>query len=260
MRILVVEDENLMLERLCRCIQEASPAAEVVAFRRCMEALEYVKHEHVDVAFLDIQMRYMDGMELARKMKIIHPAINIVFTTGYVDYVYDAISDIRRSGYILKPITTEQVRKELENLRNPVVIKPDKKMFIRCFGNFDVFVNGEALYFDSSKTKELFAYLVDRKGAVCTNGEITVTLWEDDGEHYSYLKKCKKALANILQDVGCEDILVSHRGSIGVNKEKFDCDYYDWLEGKAKGINAYHGEYMAQYSWGEMTNALLVSS
>lgn len=36
-----------------------------------------------------------------------------------------------------------------------------------------------------------------------------------------------------------------------------NCDYYDWLEGTASGINAYHGQYMTQYSWAEITNASL---
>ena len=258
MKILAVDDENLMLERLCRCIKEAKPDSEVIAFRRAAEALEYTKKQHIDVAFLDIHMRNMDGMELAKQIKLINPKINIIFATSYTDYIYDAVSEVRCSGYIMKPVTTEQILKELENLRNSIEDIINVKVFVRCFGNFDVFVNGEALYFDSAKAKELLAYLVDRNGAVCTNGEISATLWEDDEDHYSYLKKCKKTLNKILTDAGCEDILVSFRGSVGVNKEKFKCDYYDWLDGKAGGINAYHGEYITQYSWGEITNASLI--
>lgn len=257
MKILAVDDEPLMLERLCRCIREASPESEVISFRRAKEALEYAGMQNIDVAFLDIQMRHMDGMELAKQIKMIQPKTNFIFSTGYSDYIYDAVSEIRCSGYILKPVTTEQVVKELENLRYPIDYKADAKVYIRCFGNFEVFVNKEALHFDSSKTKELLAYLVDRNGAVCTNGEIISALWEDDGDHYSYLKKCKKDLIKVLAEVGCEDIIVSRWGSMGINKEKFTCDYYQWIEGTANGINAYRGEYMAQYSWGEVTNALL---
>ena len=156
-------------------------------------------------------------------------------------------AEVRCSGYILKPVTTEQIAKELLNLRYPVERKTDSEVYVQCFGNFEVFVNKEALHFDSAKTKELFAYLVDRNGAVCSNGEIIAALWDDDGDHYSYLKKCKKDLINVLTKVGCENIIVSHWGSIGVNREKFTCDYYQWLDGTANGINAYHGEYMLQY-------------
>lgn len=257
MRILAVDDEPLMLERLCRCISEASPDSEVISFRRAAEALKYAGTQDLDVTFLDIRMRQMDGMELARQIKIIQPKINIIFSTGYSDFIYDAVSEVRCSGYILKPVTTEQIAKELLNLRYPVERKTDSEVYVQCFGNFEVFVNKEALHFDSAKTKELFAYLVDRNGAVCSNGEIIAALWDDDGDHYSYLKKCKKDLINVLTKVGCENIIVSHWGSIGVNREKFTCDYYQWLDGTANGINAYHGEYMAQYSWGEITNGAL---
>jgi two-component SAPR family response regulator len=50
---------------------------------------------------------------------------------------------------------------------------------VQCFGNFEVFWKGKPLLFARRQTKELFAYLVDRKGASCTMGEIGCALWED---------------------------------------------------------------------------------
>lgn len=257
MRIIAVDDEALMLERLCRCIREAAPQAELISFNKASDCLACVKEQRADVIFLDIHMRGMDGMELARQLKLLRPQINIIFTTGYSEYLYDAISQIRCSGYILKPVTTEQVARELENLRHPVLENRQDSVYIQCFGNFEVFVEGKALFFEVAKSKELLAYLVDRNGAVCTNGEIVAALWEDDADHYSYLKKCKKALLSTLADAGCSEVINSHWGGMGVNKEAFQCDYYEWLAGTARGINAYHGQYMAQYSWGEVTNASL---
>lgn len=257
MRILAVDDEKLMLERLVRCITEAVPQAEVVSFQKATECLAYAMKEQVDVAFMDIRMRMMDGMELARQIKLLQPKINIIFTTGYSDYIYDAVSEIRCSGYVLKPVTTEQIRRELDNLRHPIEQQSGAKVHMQCFGNFEVFVDGKVLPLKPEKMKELLAYLVDRKGALCSNSELLTVLWEDDGDHYDYLKKCKKSLVAALDEVGCKDVLVSKRGSIGVDKDAFSCDYYDWIEGKPSGINAYQGQYMTQYSWGEMTNASL---
>ena len=45
-----------------------------------------------------------------------------------------------------------------------------------------------------------------------------------------------------------------------MDKDAFSCDYYDWIEGKPSGINAYQGQYMMQYSWGEITNASLTKN
>lgn len=257
MRILAVDDEKIMLERLVRCIKEAAPEAELVSFQKSTECLSYLRDRQADVAFLDIRMRMMDGMELARQIKLLQPKINIIFTTGYSDYIYDAVSEIRCSGYILKPVTTEQIVRELENLRHPIEDKPKARVHMQCFGNFEIFVDGKVLPMEPAKAKELLAYLVDRKGAMCSNAEIIAAIWEDDADHYSYLKKCKKALVSVLEQTGCKEVLVCQRGSMGVDRDAFSCDYYDWLEGTASGINAYHGQYMAQYSWGEITNASL---
>ena len=260
MRILAVDDEKLMLERLVRCITEAVPQAEVVSFQKATECLAYAMKEQVDVAFLDIRMRMMDGMELARQIKLLQPKINIIFTTGYSDYIYDAVSEIRCSGYVLKPVTTEQIRRELDNLRHPIEQQSGAKVHMQCFGNFEVFVDGKVLPLKPEKMKELLAYLVDRKGALCSNSELLTVLWEDGGDHYDYLKKCKKSLVAALDEASCKDVLVSKRGSIGVDKDAFSCDYYDWIEGKPSGINAYQGQYMTQYSWGEITNASLTQN
>lgn len=257
MRILAVDDEQLMLGRLERCIREAAPEAELISLQKATECLSYVRKQQADVAFLDIRMRMMDGMELARQIKLLQPKINIIFTTGYSDYIYDAVSEIRCSGYILKPVTTEQIVRELENLRHPIEDKPKARVHMQCFGNFEIFVDGKVLPIEPVKAKELLAYLVDRKGTMCSNAEIISAIWEDDGNHYSYLKKCKKSLLSVLTQAGCKEVLVSQWGSIGVDRDAFTCDYYDWLEGTASGINAYHGQYMAQYSWAEITNASL---
>ena len=112
--ILAVDDEELMLERLCRCISEAKSDANLVSYKSPTDALKYIKENEVDITFLDIQMRKMTGMDLAKEIKLLRPNMNIIFVTGYNDYIFKAISEIRCSGYILKPVTTEQVLKELE--------------------------------------------------------------------------------------------------------------------------------------------------
>lgn len=257
MRIVAVDDEKLILDGLCKCIREVSQDAELTAFTSAEEALEYTKENDVDVVFLDIQMEDISGMELAKQIKMLHPEVNIIFCTGYSEHIYDAVTEIRCSGYLLKPATAEKVKEELENLRNPV--EPDKSVsvYVQCFGNFEVFANGVPVPFELAKSKELMAYLVDRKGAVCSNRELEAALWEDDLDHSSYLKKCKRLLLKSLKEADCADIIHSQWGGLSIVPDRFSCDYYEWEKGTAAGINAYKGQYMAQYSWAEMTNGQL---
>lgn len=106
----------------------------------------------------------------------------------------------------------------------------------------------------------MFAYLVDRNGALCKNAEIMEILWpEEEGsyKHRSYLNNLRSDLLATLKACECEKVIVKRRGGIGIAPEQVECDYFDWNLGKAYAINAYRGEYMSQYSWSEFTHGLL---
>lgn len=255
MIVVAVDDERIALENLTDSIRQASPDARIHRFRYPEDALEFAEENEVDVAFLDVEMVGMNGVELAERLKLIHPDINIVFSTGYGHY-RDAAFDLHASGYLTKPITPEKVKKELDNLRRPV--RSTKRIRIRAFGNFEVYLDGAPISFRYSKTKEMLAYLVDRRGALCTNGEIMAILFEDDNGHEAYFRSLRKDLTDVLESAGCSQIISQQRGRIGIVPDLVDCDYFSWCDGYRSKGNAFHGEYMTQYSWGEYTNAMLL--
>ncbi|MEG0961654.1 MAG: hypothetical protein RSF88_02165, partial [Lachnospiraceae bacterium] len=106
-------------------------------------------------------------------------------------------------------------------------------------------------------TKELLAFLVDRKGTFCSNGEIIAALWEDDSgsvKRNSYLRDLRADLLTTFTTLGVEKCIRRQRGVMAVSLDKIACDYYNWMQGDIEAINAYRGEYMSQYSWGEFTH------
>lgn len=254
MKILAVDDEIIALEGLVRSIKEADSSAQVFSFRFADEAIKFMEKNICDVAFLDIEMYGINGVSLANKLLQINPNINIIFSTGYGNY-RDVAFDIHASGYIVKPITPEKVKKELLNLRKPV--KVDNKLQINVFGNFEVYFDGNPLKFKYSKSKELLAYLVDRNGALCTVSELLAVLFEDDEGHKTYFKSIRKDLIDTVSSIGCGDVIIIQHGKLGINKDCVYCSYFDLLEGKVKLSDVYHGEYMTQYSFSEYTNAIL---
>lgn len=259
MKIIAVDDEKLALDVLVSTINEVVSDAEIFGFRQPLEAISFAENESCDIAFLDIKMRGMTGLELAKRLKDINAKINIIFVTGYSEYSLDAFR-LYASDYLLKPVDEEQVKKALENLRNPVNTPQKKKVKIKCFGNFEVFVNNEPLNFNRNKTKELFAYLVDRKGASCSMGEISAKLWEDKPDSVSQRSNLRNLiydLKNTLANVGADEIIVKNRNTVRLKPELVDCDYYEFLKGNLSSVNTYQGEYMHQYSWAEMTTATL---
>ncbi|MBP3876337.1 MAG: response regulator [Lachnospiraceae bacterium] len=258
MKILLVDDEKISLENLADAVSSAKPDAELHAFLHADEALAFAARVKFDIAILDISMRDMDGIETAEKLRMISPNINIIFATGYSEYMPDAFS-MHASGYMMKPITAAKVLRELSDLRHPVRdhVSGPKRVRIQTFGNFEVFIDEQPVRFQYNKTREMLAYLTDRSGAFVTNGELMGILWEDSPDtssHSSYLRNLKTDLTTTFASLGCGDVIVRQRSMIAILPDKVDCDYYDWKNGDPRAKSAYFGEYMSQYGWAEFTH------
>lgn len=254
MRILCVDDEPLMLKMLEMSIGEAKPDADVTAYDDQDELIEDAAQNGCDVAFLDIHMRGMNGVEVAKKLKEINPKMNIIFVTGFSEYKGDAM-DMKASGYIMKPVTKEKVEAELEELRFPIVPKSNALLRVQCFGNFDVFLpDGSHMHFERQRSKEVFAYLVHRQGSSCTTREIAAALFEDepfDKKQHNYVQQLIYAMIKSLKAVGAEKAVSRSYNALAVNPDVLDCDYYRFKELDAGAVNAYQNEYMSQYYWAD---------
>ena len=250
---IAVDDEVLMLGALASAIQASPDITEVVKFSGCEEALGFVKENAVDIAFLDINMRGMGGLALAEKILAVCPDCKIVFCTGYEEYAIPAFK-LHASGYLLKPVSAKDVQGEIDNIKG--IRLREKPLRVQCFGNFEVYAKGEKLTFKRSKTKELFAFLVDRNGAGVTVAEIEVALWENDGEqkNHNYIHQLFRDLRQTLEAVGMEEVFERNHYLYSINPRKIDCDYYSYLK---TGKPEFYGEYMHQYSWAEGTCGLL---
>jgi two-component SAPR family response regulator len=248
-----VDDEPLMLSALTKAVQASADITAVADFTSCEDALDFIKSNRVDVAFLDINMRGMGGLSLAEKIIGIHPDCKIIFCTGYEEYAIAAFK-LHASGYLLKPVSAEAVQAEIDHIIG--VRQTEKQLVVKCFGNFEVYAQGKPMTFKRSKTKELFAFLVDRNGAGVTVAEIGVMLWEnnEDQKNQNYIHQLFRDLRQSLEAVGAEEIFERNRYFYSVNPLKIDCDYYTYLK---TGRPEFLGEYMSQYSWAEGTCGLL---
>ena len=250
---IAVDDEVLMLGALVAAIKASPDITEITEFSGCEEALEFVKDNPADIAFLDINMRGMGGLSLAEKIVALCPDCKIVFCTGYEEYAIPAFR-LHASGYLLKPVSARDIQLEIDNIKG--VRQSQKPLEARCFGNFEVYAKGEKLTFKRSKTKELFAFLIDRNGAGVTIAEIGVALWENDEaqKNQNYIHQLFRDLRQTLEAIGMEDVFERNNYLYFINPDKIECDYFNHLKtGKSK----FPGEYMAQYSWAESTCGLL---
>jgi len=261
MRIIAVDDEKEALESLINAIKAVAPNDECTSFLLPDKALDYSKKNKIDVAFLDINLPAINGVQLAEILKQGNKQINIIFVTCHDEYMKDAFS-MHASGYVSKPITSEKVKIELDDLRKPIPkgkIKPILKAC--CFGNFDLkTMDGKSVYFERQKSKELFAYLIFRRGASCTIKEIASVLFEDDPydtKVQAYIQKIISAMMKNLKAIGADCVIDKGYNALSVIIEYVESDYFEVLNNSNKA-SMYMGEFMSQYEWAEEFNAFFM--
>ena len=255
MNFIIVDDERLALQSLHELLRQVAPDANTECFLEPKDALIYLKKQTVDIAFLDIEIGGINGIAFAKMCKDICPYINIIFVTGYDQYAMDAIR-LRASGYLMKPVRIKDLENELDHLRYPIPITPKSRIRIQTFGNFEIFVDGAPLRFPMAKCKECLAYLVDRKGAMVTTGEIGGVLWEDKPYDKIVQNNTHRVISDLiktLEQADARNIIIKNRTEMGIDIRTVDCDYFEFLQGNVSHINAFRGEYMSNYSWAELT-------
>ena len=127
---------------------------------------------------------------------------------------------------------------------------------VQTFGNFEVFWGDQPVRFERSKTRELFAYLIDRRGAGSTMGELVSVLWEGQPDTASLRSQLRSLIADLraaFRALGAENVIRKGRDHIAVDPARVDCDYYRYLAGEKAARSAFRGEYMSNYSWAEIT-------
>lgn len=117
--IIVLDDRKIIVKGSMPVIAEVLPDANIFGFIRPSEAIEFAKKNKISIAFLDIEMGTTNGLELSQKFLEINPRTNIIFLTAYIEYSFEAWST-GASGYLLKPITAENLKAQLKNLRYPL--------------------------------------------------------------------------------------------------------------------------------------------
>lgn len=246
MNLLLIDDEQLMLRMLSDAVAEVLPTANRACFTNAKEGMDYARNTPVEIAFLDINLRGASGLDLAKQLTALYPQVNIIFCTGYEEYAVDAFK-MYASAFLQKPVWAEDIQDAVAHLRFPV--EPPKRIRFRCFGNFEAYCDGKPVVFERKRTLELLAYLVDRKGAECAAKEIMAALFEDDTKrrYYNYLRH---DLIHSFENLGLSDCLLINRNGIGIARDKVDCDYFDYLDGKTKQPPT---EYMTQFSFAEGT-------
>ena len=116
--VILVDDSKVILSDGLAVLEEVLPNATIAGFIWPQEAIDYAKANRVALAILDIELGAASGLNLCRTLQEINPRTNVVYLTAYPDYALDAWKTAA-SGFLVKPLTAENVKEELKKLRWP---------------------------------------------------------------------------------------------------------------------------------------------
>jgi len=259
MRAILVDDERLMLKRFARLSAGIPDLHLVGKFESAQEALEYAEENPVELAFLDVAMPGMNGVELAKKLRGIRPDLLIVFVSAYDEYIRES-NQIGGDYYVVKPYNRETLEMVMDRIRL-LSHRQRKKLYIQTFGRFVVFCNGEVVPL-TGKAKEILALVVTRRGKEISNEEIYSTIWEGrvyNNVNMNVFHNALRRLRRALKAASLEDLLVSTPRGQMVDTSLFDCDYYAWQDQNMEQRDRFEGEFLSEYSWGECILANLLN-
>lgn len=257
MHLIYVDDEQPAIDNFRLTTVGFAEIDEPYTFQSGEEALQFVDTHVIDVAFLDMEMPGIHGLELAQKLKYSDPNIRIVFVTAFSQYALEAWS-VDATGYLLKPYTAADIRKELAKCAYRPL--PSHRVVIQTIPNLSITVNDKPLRISSAKERELLALLVDRGERGFTVAEGIGCLWPErasDSSTQSLLRMTYKRLLSTLDAAGISDILASKDNRRYLKTDAVECDLYRILNGDKQAARKYNGSYLDEYEWAEERNAQL---
>jgi len=270
-----MDDEPLALINMEKKLKEFNSIEVVKSFTTVKGLLTEGPSLDFQVAFLDVEMPGMNGLEIAQLLKEWNKNIYIVFVTAYRDYAVQAF-EIHSTDYLLKPISKARLETtinriqellQLENKPNSIEIRNKPALTIQCFGGFVVLHNDKAIHWRTLKTKELFAFLFSNLNNHVPRDTIIEALWADT--------ECKKArvqlhttvsyLRTTLSTLGYSEVIQYANGGYILQLKEFQCDAHDLehilndrtetgkidVERAESFIQNYQGEFMTSldYPW-----------
>ena len=118
LNVILLDDEKVILKGAMPVLEKAFPSAVITGFDKPSEAVKFAEKNRVDLAFIDITLGNVSGLDICRQLLKINPFTNVIFLTAFIYYAFDAWST-GACGFILKPLTVEKIENQLSRLRYP---------------------------------------------------------------------------------------------------------------------------------------------
>ncbi|MCT6923281.1 MULTISPECIES: response regulator [Bacillales] len=241
MKVLIVDDEPIMLLTMKRMLASIDGIELVGSFQQINEALAFLQQHEADIAFLDIEIAEDNGIELARNLRANNANLDIVFTTAHANYAMQAY-DVYPLDYMLKPVSKSRLnqtiaramskRRTASTTENAV----QNRLKVQTFGCLEVSSTqyGEVKW-RSKKNKELFAYLLMKRGKSVAKMRLIEDVFPEmpvkNAE--TYLHTAVYQLRAVLKDHGFKSHVISGQEKYRLDLTNMDVDFLQFEQGVA---------------------------
>lgn len=257
-KILCIGKNTQRLEKVKALVNKVLPFADVKILLDEQDIVYEIERKDYLAVLTETQEDGFGGLKIAREIHDISPETKVIFVTQNAECAVPAFKT-RAVGYLIN-VDENALKEEFADLCIGTDSVANHNLTAKTFGNFELLCDGKAVKFTRAKSKELIAYLVDKRGTSASASELIVNLWEDrdvDRTTRSMLHNLIADVRRSLQKYGISDFFDTKRNSFRIDDSKLSCDYYKLLNGDAGARKNFVGEYMNSYSWAEMTAGLL---
>lgn len=212
MKIILIDDERLALEYLEHQLRQNADIEVIGKFLDPVIGKESILGQEVDVVFLDIDLPEISGIELAEQLLESKPNLNIVFVTAYNEYAVKAF-ELNALDYVVKPVSAERLKKTLQRIQSQMGQNANEALIPSQAIRMNVFQQlliesapGEltAMHWRTSKARELFLYLLQRRGQLVRKSMLIELLWPEYeiSKVYAQLYTCVYHVRKTLEPYG----------------------------------------------------------
>lgn len=224
-KIAVVDDEQIMLEKICRIIDEQFIEEKMIrSFNNSMNFFNDADKYNFDLVFLDIDMPEMNGFELAENLKLIKPSITIIFISSHENLVFKSF-DYNPYRFVRKSQIENDISTAITSFHNN--LKKNNNIYHIVTGNsaLNVLIT-DIIYFESLK-HEIYVNL--------TTGKFKLKRERDN-------EKCITSITNMLTSKGFirvhKSFLVNYIHIHSINNDSITLKNGDIIMVNPRNINS----------------------
>lgn len=220
MKALVIDDERVYHTIMERLLSQIDGVELVGCYLQPEDALDRLRRQAADIAFIDIQIGQENGLDVARLLRSSHPDLEIVFVTSHKEYAAESFESYPLD-YIVKPVSKRRLEQtiaraasRLRERKNARLVSPSPassvQLKVRALGGLEVGSElGGPVRWISKKSLELFAFLLMHRGRGVSKSRILEHVFPDMPQKNAetYLNTSVYQLRKALQEHGYKHIV-----------------------------------------------------